>query len=73
MLNWGKPDFVRSASFTFIMRRLKEYKIKIGDIQQTKTPFTRYRIQMNPICFRNVLVFRLHDADDEHYIKSIRT
>ena len=37
------------------------------------TPFTRYRIQMNLMCFRNVSPFHLHDDHDESDIQSIHT
>ena len=39
----------------------------------SESQFIPYRIQMNPICFRSVLSFRLHDDDYESDIKSMRT
>ena len=37
----------------------------------SKTPFTRYRIQMNPIFFHTVLAICLHEDDDEYISDSI--
>ena len=38
----------------------------------TKTPFTRYRICLNPVCFQTVLAFNLHEDDDEYGMISRR-
>ena len=37
-----------------------------------KTPFTRYWIHLNPICFHTVLAVLIHKDDDEYGMISIR-
>ena len=41
----------------------------VNSLSIYKTPFTRYWIQMNPICLHTVLAFRLHEDDDEYGMK----
>jgi len=82
MLSASKEKLVqrrcnRKVRATFILslgtRPLRK-KFKSGPgYAAISTPFTRYWIQMNTICYRSVLPFHLHDDDDESDMKSTRT